>query len=59
MENTIQYRNHFDNEQVLSDLGLMDPLLGKRGDLIIRYRLDLKRNNLENSKELIQQLFNT
>ena len=59
MDTMIRFQNKFDNEQILYDLGLINPLLGKRGNLIIRYRLDLKKNNLENSKELIQQLFNT
>tara|TARA_B100000575_G_C23120392_1_gene648261 strand:+ start:60 stop:959 length:900 start_codon:yes stop_codon:yes gene_type:complete len=59
MDTMIRFQNKFDNEQIFYDLGLINPLLGQRGNLIIRYRLDLKKNNLENSKELIQQLFNT
>ncbi len=56
----IMVKNNKEETHVMNLLGLKDPLKGKRGDLFIRFKLDLEKHNLigEEDKRLVEVLFN-
>ena len=56
----IMVKNNKEETHVMNLLGFKDPLTGKRGDLFIRFKLDLEKHNLigEEDKRLVEVLFN-
>ena len=58
----IIFKNKLDHSQKFKELGLINYITGKRGDLIINYKVILNKHNLYNhyeiNKEIINNLFN-
>ena len=52
-------KNNKEETHVMNLSGFKDPLTGKRGDLFIRFKLDLEKHNLigEEDKKLVEVLF--
>ena len=54
----IIYQNNKSENLVIKNLGLYNPYLKKRDDLIIKFKLNLELNDLENNKQQIKRIFN-
>ena len=58
INNEFQFKNNKDKTQKLDYLGLINPKTGKRGDLLLMYKVDLERNKVnQENRELIQDIF--
>lgn len=58
--NNIVVKNNKNNNHIIKNLGLKDPITGKRGDFVILFDINIDKNNIifNKDKKLINDLFN-